>query len=64
MPLHLYPGDMDKYAERLDDEATNTGKAKTRPDDEETTRMNHDRAVYLRKLWRARRDSNPQPFDP
>ena len=38
---HLYPGDMDKYADRLDDEAneaneaTGTGKAKTRPDDEE-----------------------------
>jgi integrase len=32
---HLYPGDMDRYADRLDDEATNTGKAKTRPDDEE-----------------------------
>ena len=32
---HLYPGDMDKYADRLDNEATNTGKAKTRPDEEE-----------------------------
>lgn len=32
---HLYPGDMDKYADRLYDEAANTGKAKTRPDHEE-----------------------------
>ncbi len=48
---HLYPGDMDKYADRLDDaasEATGSSKAKARPDDEETTRTNHDRAVYLR----------------
>ena len=32
-----------------------------------TTRTNHDRTVYLRKLRRARRsrrDSNPQPSDP
>ena len=33
---HLYPGDMDKYADRLDDAAADaTGKAKIRPDDEE-----------------------------
>ena len=33
---HLYPGDMDKYADRLGDAATNaTGKAKIRPDDAE-----------------------------
>ena len=31
---HLYPGDMDKYADRLDDAAAATGKAKTRPDDD------------------------------
>jgi integrase len=29
-----------------------------------TARRTHDRAVYLRKHWRARRDSNPQPSDP
>jgi len=28
---HLYPGDMDKYADRLDDAATDAGKAKIRP---------------------------------
>jgi integrase len=36
---HLYPGDMDKYADRLGDTAEDaadaSGKAKTRPDDEE-----------------------------
>ena len=33
---HLYPGDMDKHADRLGDAATNaTGKAKIRPDDAE-----------------------------
>jgi len=37
---HLYPGDMDKYADRLDNEATGTGKAKIRPDDEQ--RENED----------------------
>jgi integrase len=33
--LHLYPGDMDKYADRLYDAATDAGKAKIRPEDEE-----------------------------
>jgi integrase len=32
---HLYPGDMDKYADRLDDAATDTDEAKIRPEDEE-----------------------------
>ena len=32
---HLYPGDMDKYADRLDDAADATGEAKIRPEDEE-----------------------------
>ena len=36
---HLYPGDMDKYTDRLDDAATaaqeDTGTAKIRPEDEE-----------------------------
>jgi hypothetical protein len=31
---HLYPGDMDKYADRLDDAATHAGTAKIRPEDE------------------------------
>lgn len=32
---HLYPGDMDRYAERLGDAADEASKAKTRPDDVE-----------------------------
>jgi integrase len=32
---HLYPGDMDRYADRLDSAADEAGKAKTRPDDDE-----------------------------
>jgi hypothetical protein len=32
---HLYPGDMDRYADRLDDAADEAGKAKMRPDDED-----------------------------
>ena len=32
---HLYPGDMGKYADRLDDAADATGEAKIRPEDEE-----------------------------
>jgi integrase len=32
---HLYPGDMDKYADHLDDAATDAGTAKIRPDNEE-----------------------------
>ena len=32
---HLYPGDMDRYADRLDSAADDAGKAKIRPDDDE-----------------------------
>jgi integrase len=32
---HLYPGDMDRYADRLDDAAGITDPAKIRPDDDE-----------------------------
>jgi len=31
---HLYSGDMDKYADRLDDAATDAGTAKIRPEDD------------------------------
>ena len=30
---HLYPGDMDRYADRLGSAAEEAGKAKIRPDD-------------------------------
>ena len=32
---HLYPGDMDRYADRLDDAAEDAGTARIRPDDDE-----------------------------
>jgi integrase len=31
---HLYPGDLDKYADRLDDAATDVGTARIRPEEE------------------------------
>jgi hypothetical protein len=31
---HLYPGEMDRYADRLDDAATDDDAAKMRPDDD------------------------------
>ena len=31
---HLYPGDMDRYADRLDSAAGDASKAKMRPDDD------------------------------
>jgi hypothetical protein len=31
---HLYPGEMDRYADRLDDAAGDADAAKMRPDDE------------------------------
>ena len=30
---HLYPGDMDRYADRLDSAADGAGKSKMRPDE-------------------------------
>jgi hypothetical protein len=59
---HLYPDEMDRYADRLDDAATNGDAAKMRPDDNEDE--DEDKPVYLGIHWRARRDSNPQPSDP
>jgi len=32
---HLYPGEMDRYADRLDEAAANGDAAKMRPDDDE-----------------------------
>jgi integrase len=32
---HLYPGEMDRYADRLDSAASDPGEAKIRPDDED-----------------------------
>ena len=35
---HLYPGDMDRYADRLDSAAEDAGTARIRPDDQEDGR--------------------------
>jgi hypothetical protein len=32
--VHLYPGEMDRYADRLDEAATNDDAARMRPDDD------------------------------
>ena len=32
LSVHLYPGEMDRYADRLDSAASDAGKAKIRPD--------------------------------
>ena len=32
---HLYPGEMDRYADRLDSAASDPGEARIRPDDED-----------------------------
>jgi integrase len=34
---HLYPGDMDRYADRLDNAAADAGRAKIRPDGDQDT---------------------------
>ena len=61
---HLYPGDMDRYADRLGDAAELADPAKIRPDqdDDASGRVRDDADLGIR--WRARRDSNPQPSDP
>ena len=35
---HLYPDDMNRYADRLDSAAEDAGTAKIRPDDDEDSR--------------------------
>ena len=61
---HLYPGDMDRYADRLDSAAEEAGTARIRPDDGRRPRDRVTMHADLRIRWRARRDSNPQPSDP
>ena len=62
---HLYPGDMDRYADRLDTAADEAGKSKMRPDETWPSQRRMRRQVSdLGIRWRARRDSNPQPSDP
>jgi integrase len=61
---HLYPGEMDRYAARLDDAAGEADAAKMRPNDEDADPDEEAQRLDLRRVWRARRDSNPQPSDP
>jgi len=35
VPLHLYPGEMDRYTDRLDEAAGDADAAKMRPDDDD-----------------------------
>jgi site-specific recombinase XerC len=41
---HLYPGDMDRYADRLDDAAGEADAAKMRPDEEDGNPDDEDSA--------------------
>ena len=65
---HLYPGDMDRYADRLDsaahEAAHEAGKAKKGQTEPGGVQRMRCHACDLVARWRARRDSNPQPSDP
>ena len=60
---HLYPGEMDRYADRLNEAAGMTDAAKMRPDDTYDVSGPEGQRAELGRRWRARRDSNPQPSD-
>ena len=61
---HLYPGDMDRYADRLGDAAEEADPAKSAQMTRTTIQLLRAQRCDLRRRWRARRDSNPQPSDP
>jgi hypothetical protein len=64
---HLYPGEMDRYADRLNEAAGRRGCLTWPKCGQMTARTRitrSDQRVCLRKRERARRDSNPQPSDP
>jgi integrase len=66
---HLYPGDMDRYADRLDSAAWTVSpgpliRPKSGQMTETIKRALSRHHSDLRRRWRARRDSNPQPSDP
>ena len=42
---HLYPGEMDRYADRLDDAAGEADAARIRPDDEDDDSANEEPAL-------------------
>ena len=60
----LYPGDMDRYSDRLGDAAEAADPAKIGQMSRTTTQGRRVWRGDLGKVWRARRDSNPQPSDP
>ncbi len=64
---HLYPGEMDRYADRLNEAAGRRGCLTWPKCGQMTARTSitrSDQRVCLGKRERARRDSNPQPLDP
>jgi site-specific recombinase XerC len=61
---HLYPGDMDRYADRLGDAAEEADPAKSGQMARTMIRPPRGQRCDLGRWWRARRDSNPQPSDP
>lgn len=50
---------MDRYADRLDEAATEGDAAKMRPDEDPDEPIRRRQGAELGKRWRARRDSNP-----
>lgn len=61
---HLYPGEMDRYADRLNEAAGMTDAAKMRQTAPAASSARKVQHAELGRRWRARRDSNPQPSDP
>jgi integrase len=61
---HLYPGEMDRYAARLNDAAGRLMLPKCGQTTKTLTPTRRAQRLDLRRVWRARRDSNPQPSDP
>lgn len=60
----LYPGEMDRYADRLDEAATEGDAAKCGQLRTPTKPIRGSQGTDLGRLWRARRNSNPQPSNP
>jgi hypothetical protein len=61
---HLYPGEMDRYTDPLDEAAGDADAPKCGQMRRMTLRARARNAADLERRWRARRDSNRQPSDP
>jgi integrase len=61
---HLYPGDMDRYADLLGEAAEAVDPAKSGQRIPAAAQTRAGQRDELGRVWRARRDSNPQPSDP